>query len=131
MITSCRVRDFMKVNLITFDAGMEIMEAVRIMVAHGISGGPVVGENNQLLGMITERDCLKIVLNAGYYNGWGGSIGEFMSQEVESIGDDMTLIDLAEKFIQGPYRRFPVVNNGRLVGQVSRHDILRVMLSLT
>lgn len=131
MMTSCRVKDFMSTKLITFNAEMEVMEAVRIMVQHGISGGPVVDENRKLLGIITEKDCLKIVLNAGYYNEWGGSVREFMSHDIESVDDNMSLIDLAEKFIQGPYRRFPVVNNSRLVGQVSRHDILRALLSLT
>ena len=92
---------------------------------------PVVDENSKLLGMITEKDCLKIVLNAGYYNEWGGSIREFMSHDVESVDDNMTLVDLAEKFLNGPYRRFPVVNKGRLVGQVSRHDVLKALLSLT
>jgi CBS domain-containing protein len=121
----------MSIKLITFNAEMEVMEAIRIMVKNGISGGPVVDQNNNLLGIITEKDCLNIVLNAGYYNERGGSIREFMSHDVESIDENMALIDLAEKFIQGPYRRYPVLNNGRLVGQVSRHDILRMLLSLT
>jgi len=131
MINSCRVKDFMSVKLVTFNVDMEVMEAVRIMIKHGISGGPVVDENSKLLGMITEKDCLKIALNAGYYNEWGGSIREFMSHNVESVDDNMTLVDLAEKFLHGPYRRFPVVNKGRLVGQVSRHDVLKALLSLT
>lgn len=131
MITSSRVKDFMRVNLVTFDVDMEVMEAVRIMVDNSISGGPVVDKQRNLVGVITEKDCMQIVLNAGYYNDWGGSIRELMSADVESIDENMTLIDLAHKFIQGPYRRFPVVSNGRLVGQVSRHDILKVLLSLT
>ncbi len=131
MVNSYRVKDFMSTKLVTFNVNMEVMEAVRIMVKHGISGGPVVDDKNNLLGMITEKDCLKVVLKAGYYNEWGGSIREFMSPGVESVDEHMTLIDLAERFLKGPYRRFPVINKGRLVGQVSRHDVLKALLALT
>ncbi|MDH5181934.1 MAG: CBS domain-containing protein [Gammaproteobacteria bacterium] len=130
MIKSCRVKDFMQTNLVTINAEMEMMEAVRIMVEHGVSGVPVVDEQNNLIGIITEKDCMNIVLNASYYNEWGGSVKEFMSTEVESVDDNMSLTDISEKFIRGPYRRFPVADNGRLVGQVSRHDVLKVLLSL-
>lgn len=131
MIESYRVKDFMCVNLVKFVADMDVMEAVRIMVERGISGGPVVDRDSKLLGIITEKDCLKIVLNAGYYDEWGGSVLEFMSHDVEVVEDDTSIIELAERFVRGPYRRFPVVNNGRLVGQVSRHDVLKALLSLT
>lgn len=130
MIKSCRVKDFMQTRLVTFGADMELLEAVRIMVENGISGGPVIDEQGSLIGILTEKDCLKVVLNASYYDEWGGSVKEYMSPSVETIDDGMMLTDISEKFINGPYRRFPVVNDGRLVGQVSRHDVLRVLLTM-
>jgi len=131
MIISRTVKDFMATNVITFLPEMEIMEAVRIMVEQGISGAPVVDKDSNIVGMLTEKDCIQIVLNAGYYDDWGGRVDEFMNPVVVTIDANTDIVELAKKFIAGPYRRFPVVHNGQLAGQISRHDILRAILSLT
>jgi len=131
MIHSRTVKDVMTTQVTTFLPEMEVMEAVRIMVEQRISGAPVVDHDRKIVGMLTEKDCLKVVLNAGYYDDWGGRVDTFMNPIVVSVDADTNIVALAEKFIAGPYRRFPVVHHDQLVGQISRHDILRAILSLT
>jgi CBS domain-containing protein len=90
----------------------------------------VVNDQGDLIGMLSELDCMKVALNAGYYGDWGGPVGDFMTPEVESVDAEMNIIDLAQKFLDSGFRRFPVLRNNRLVGQISRRDVLRALSQL-
>ncbi len=127
MPKSIRVRDYMSGNVITFTPDMEILEAVHILVTNRISGAPVLDLRGNLIGMLSEQDCIKVALNAAYHNEWGGRVEEFMSREVKTVDADASIVDIAEIFVEMSYRRLPVLERNRLVGQISRHDILRAM----
>jgi CBS domain-containing protein len=73
---------------------------------------------------------MKVALNAGYYGDWGGPVADYMSTSVESVDADMNIVDLAQKFLESGFRRFPVLRNNRLVGQISRRDALRALSEL-
>ncbi|MDJ0653193.1 MAG: CBS domain-containing protein [Xanthomonadales bacterium] len=122
------VKDFMTASLVTFTPDMSILDAVYQLVNHRISGAPVVDDRGQLLGMLTEKDCLKISLLAGYHGGTDGRVSELMSQNVVTVDAHMSIIDLAQQFIAQPYRRYPVLKDGRLVGIISRRDVLKALL---
>ena len=127
MPKSIRVRDYMSASLITFTPDMEILEAVHVLVTNRISGAPVLDLRGNLIGMLSEQDCIKVALNAAYHNEWGGRVEEFMSREVKTVDADASIVDIAEIFVEMSYRRLPVLERNRLVGQISRHDILRAM----
>lgn len=127
---TCYIKDFMSAAVVTFSPDMEIMEAVRLLVEKGISGAPVVDQHGNLVGMLTEHDCIKVALNAGYYGDLGGQVAEFMHPQVETVDVDASILDVAEKFIHNEYRRYPVVDENRLVGQISRHDVLKALMAL-
>jgi CBS domain-containing protein len=118
-------------NVVTFTPDMEVLDAIHVLVEKGISGAPVVDHHGNMAGMLTQHDCIKVLINAGYYSDWGGKVSEFMSQEVETVDLDASVFDVAEKFIAMAYRRFPVVEDNRLVGQISRHDILKALIAMT
>lgn len=122
-----RIREFMTRELITLSPEMEIIQAMRILLENRISGAPVVGDQGELLGVLSKKDCLKAALNASYYQEWGGTVADYMSNEVDVLDPDMALVQVAEHFIASPYRRFPVVRDARLLGQVSRADLLRAL----
>ena len=127
MPKSIRVRDYMSASVITFTPDMEILEAVHVLVTNRISGAPVLDLRGNLIGMLSEQDCIKVALNAAYHNEWGGRVEEFMSREVKTVDADASIVDIAEIFVEMSYRRLPVLERNRLVGQISRHDILRAM----
>ncbi|MCG6971240.1 MAG: CBS domain-containing protein [Gammaproteobacteria bacterium] len=127
---TCYIKDFMSATVVTLTPDMEIMEAVRLLVEKGISGAPVLDQHGNLVGMLTEHDCIKVALNAGYYGDLGGRVSEFMHPLVETIDVDASILDVAEKFIANEYRRYPVVDENRLVGQISRHDVLKALIAL-
>ncbi len=73
---------------------------------------------------------MKVALNAGYYGDWGGPVADYMSTEVESVDAEMNIVDLAQKFLDSGFRRFPVLRKNRLVGQISRRDALTALSEL-
>ena len=95
------------------------------LLQHQLSGAPVVDDNNRLVGFISEKDCLKAALDASYFRREEGSVQDFMSKDVVSISADASLIDAIQIFISTSVRCLPVVEGSRLVGQISRQDILK------
>jgi CBS domain-containing protein len=106
---------------------MQIREAVQVLLEHDISGAPVVDEQDQLVGMLTERDCMDVVLNSSYFDEPGGRVAQYMSKSLECVEPDTTLMAMAKKFRDSSYRRFPVVENNTMIGIISRVDILRIL----
>ncbi len=124
-------QDYMAASLVTFTPDMDVMEAIRLLVEKRISGAPVIDQHGNLAGMLSEKDCLKVALSAGYHGEWGGRVAEYMTPEVETVEAETSILDVARKFIEGRYRRFPVVKDNRLVGQISRRDVLKALQALT
>lgn len=121
-----QVREFMATQLVTFAPDLPIAEAVSLLVKNKYSGAPVVDAHGKLVGMLTEKDCLRAVVMAGG-GGEGSTVRDFMSKDVDSVEPDTSLLDVAEGFMQASFKRFPVVEDGRLVGQISRFDVLRAL----
>ena len=125
--TSCLVKDYMTKTLVTFKPDMDVLDAVHELVAKRIAGAPVVDDEGNLIGMLSELDCMKVALNAGYHGDWGGPVSDFMTVETKTVDGEMNIIDLAQVFIETRFRRFPVMQGNRLVGQISRRDALRAL----
>ncbi len=98
-IKSCKVKDYMARTLVTFKPETDVLDAVHTLVKHRIAGAPVVDDEGNLLGMLSEFDCMKVALNAGYHGIWGGPVRDFMSDGVETVDADMSIVDLAQVFI--------------------------------
>jgi CBS domain-containing protein len=124
------VQDFMTRDVVTFDPDMDVLEAARILVEKGISGAPVMDRLGNLVGVLSEKDCLKIALSAGYHSEWGGRVAEYMHAEVATMNAEASIIDAARRFMEVKYRRFPVLKDERLVGVISRRDVLRALSAL-
>ena len=127
---AAKARDYMTRHLITLTPDMEVMHAVGIFVERQISGAPVLDPTGNLVGMLSEKDCMRVALSAGYYGEWGGRVAEYMSAPVATIDADMPIVEVAQLFAEREYRRYPVLEDARLVGQVSRSDVLRALQQL-
>jgi predicted transcriptional regulator len=122
-----RVRDYMSRKLVTLTPQTEINRAMHTLLDERISGAPVVDEHGWLVGVLSKKDCLKAALHAAYWRDWGETVADYMSKDVKTLTADMDIVAAAEAFLASPFRRFPVMEEGRLVGQVSRADILRAL----
>jgi len=127
-IKEVRVRDFMMTKPIIFSSDMDLLDAIRVLVDRRISGAPVVDARGNLVGVLTERDFLKAALVAGYHGERGGPVRDYMSTEVEAVNADDSLVDVANRFGESKYRRYPVVQDNRVVGVVARSDVLRAII---
>jgi len=124
------VKHYMAKDLVTFSPDMDVLEAIQVLINKKISGAPVVDNRNNLIGLLTEKACMKVALNANYYGGKGGQVEQFMFKNVEVIEADNSIIEVAERFQNFPYRRYPVVDKNHLVGQISRRDVLRALMEI-
>lgn len=127
-----KVSDFMTKDLITFRPEQSMEEVVDSLINHRISGGPVVNDKNELVGIISEGDCIKHISDSRYYNMpmEDDRIENCMAKNVETIDGDMNIFDAANKFLNDKRRRFPIVKDGKLVGQISQKDILKATIMM-
>ena len=123
------VSDYMTTNLITFKAEDSLDHVIAQLIAHKISGGPVVNDKNELIGIISEGDCLKQIIKGKYnnYPNLNGSVKEHMITEVQTLQSDNTILEAATAFLEQRIRRFPVLENGKLVGQISQRDVMKAI----
>lgn len=121
------VADIMATRLVTFTPDTNIHEAIRVLLENRLSGAPVVDADGALVGVLSKKDCLKIVLSSRYHDDWGGPVRDFMSTKAETMEADLDVVSAAQHFLGSHYRRFPVLRDGKLVGQVSRYDVLKVL----
>jgi len=127
-----KVKDYMTTNLITFSPNQSIESVIEKLIKYRISGGPVVNDKQELIGIISEGDCIKQISESRYYNMPMDhqTIEQCMVKNVDTIDGNMNVFDAANKFLSTKRRRFPIVENGKLVGQISQKDILKAAIKL-
>ena len=126
-LKSVKVSDYMSAHLITFSPDMPVLDAIHKLLENHISGAPVVDDHGSLVGMLSEKDCLKVALHAGYEDHPAGLVSEYMAHSVDTVEANKSIVDVAKMFITGQYRRYPVIKDNRLVGQISRRDVLKAL----
>jgi CBS domain-containing protein len=108
----------MATKLVSFHARTIVVEAMSVFLEKRISGVPVVDDEGKLIGILSEVDLMQVIVQDSYYD-------ESIGTDVGTIDADMDIYTLAEKFVKERRRRYPVVSNGKLIGQISRRDVLR------
>lgn len=127
MLRSMQIQGYMKKDFLILDPEMDVLRAAQLLFESDISGAPVLDKHGRLVGMLTERDCMKVALQ-GYYHGEpGGPVKEHMSADPEYVSPDKSILTVVEMFINGRFQRYPVVDNGRLVGVIARRDVMRAL----
>lgn len=127
------VSDYMSTRLITFRPEQSIMEVVDQLLKHRISGAPVINNQKELCGVISEGDCLKEVVKGKYHNlpVMDGTVGDHMAKNVITISPGTNIFEAAKMFLEKKIRRFPVLDEGgKLVGQISQKDIMRAVKNI-
>ncbi len=129
MLKSVKVREYMLRKQMTVTSDMSIYEAAEIITSNTLSGVVVVDENGNLAGMLSELDCLKAIVDGVYNDGDPGAarVGDVMTTDVEVNRPDDLIIDVASSMLDHKHRRRPVVDNGKLVGQLTCRQILRAI----
>lgn len=115
-------REMMTTHLVTVRPETSVYEAMRLLVEHKVTGLPVVADD-RLLGIVTEKDLLEAVYSEPY--GVMGRALDIMTTDLMCFDEDDDIVEIIEAMIQGHFRRVPIMRGERLVGLVSRRDIIR------
>ncbi|MDA9879253.1 CBS domain-containing protein [Flavobacteriaceae bacterium] len=126
------VSDIMTRQLVIFLPDQSIHDVMKAFIKNRISGGPVVDKDGRLVGVISEADCMKEISDSRYFNLpiLDKSVAHFMTKKVDTIEANTSVFDAAALFSKSSRRRYPVIENNQLVGQVSRKDIVIAALEM-
>jgi len=122
-IDMLKAKAVMTTNIITVTKETEIYKAVRLMVENNITGLPVVNDDMTLKGIVSEKDVLKLLYDYGT-DGRLHKVENFMTKGVVAFNQEDTLTDITSCLLKSNFRRVPILNGGKLVGVVSRKDII-------
>ncbi len=120
-------------SVVTLRPELRLIDAAGVLLKHEISGAPVVDGEGRLLGLLSEFDCLRVVANSEYdfdNRDTVTTVAEIMTDAVYTVSPELDLFGLAHEFVTKRVRRFPVLEGGRLIGQVSRRNALRAAYDL-
>jgi CBS domain-containing protein len=121
------VSDFMDKSFITLSPDMDVYKAIQILLDGKITGAAVVDEKERLVGILSEKDCLRTLVHGAYSSLPGGKVSDYMTKNVVTIHPDLDIFTVADTFLKRAFRRLLVVKEGKLVGQITRRDLLRAI----
>lgn len=130
MLTKISVADYMTKKLVTLSRETNVIDAITKLLNHKITCAPVVDQEGHLLGMFSEKDGMKVFLESVYNQGVSGKVGDFMTKDTISVDAHSSIVDLAEKFQPSSVRSFPVFEDNKLVGIISRTDVLKALVDI-
>lgn len=123
------VGDYMDHVVVTVPPDMAIIDCVQMLLDKKVTGAPVVDASGTLVGIVTEKDCLKILAMGQNAQRPTGVVSDFMTTTLVTIPANMNIYFAAGLFLGHNFRRLPVTDNGNLVGAITRFDILRAISS--
>ena len=146
-----QVKDVMTPNVICIGADEPVLKAARLMLQNRISGLPVIDKDGELVGIVTEGDFLRrselgtqrrrpkwleFILGPGrlaqeYTRSAGRKVEEVMTPDPRTIGVDETLEAVVDTMERHHVKRLPVTRSGRVVGIISRANLMHALASLS
>ncbi len=117
----------MSPDVVSVSRDTDIYEAIATMVNANVTGLPVVNPDGTLAGVLSEKDVLRLLCDAADH---AGKVEGYMTGDIVTFDEDDSLIDIADCFMKHNFRRVPILRDGKIVGIISRRDVVRFILSL-
>jgi CBS domain-containing protein len=120
-----RAKDIMSRKIATVGEDANVMDIIRVLVRNKITGVPVVSQDQRLSGIVTEKDILGVLL-------WDKDVKEktakeLMTTEITCFDEDEDLMNVYKCLVESSFRRVPILSEGKLVGIISRADIIHLL----
>lgn len=131
MNSRATIAQVMRTDFPRLSSAMPIREAVALLAGEKASAAPVIDDRAGLVGILTQKDCFRPMLNASYYQQWSGSVADHMSGGVRTLPDDLDLVSAAEEFLARSHRVYPVMRDSEVVGVLHRSDLLAAILAMS
>ena len=128
MLKSVNLRDYMLTNPVKVRGDDNVLDAMQVIIDNKISGVCVVDGEGNLVGILSELDCLRAVLGSMYNRTDVGTVRDYMASDnlvVANPNED--IVDVAQDMLTKNKRRRPVVEDGKLVGQITCRQLLRAV----
>ncbi len=123
-------RNIMVTRLVTLSSVMDVFEAIGLLLRHRISGAPVVDPDGNYVGVFSEKESMRVLLDAAVDSLPCTSVDGFVERDARTIDEETDLLTIAHLFHTTSSRRLPVLRGNQLVGQVSRRDVLRAAFDM-
>lgn len=129
MARSLNVSHYMVKFPVSVSADTTVLSAAKTILEAQVSGVCVVDDDNNLLGVLSELDCLRAIVEEVFEKGQSsaGIVADAMTKEVETNREDDQIINVAASMLDHKHRRRPIVENGKLKGQVTCRQILKAI----
>jgi CBS domain-containing protein len=125
---SILVADFMNHQPVLVTENTNVREVVELLLKNKITGMPVVDNSNNLVGYVSEQDCIEEMLNDAFYCEEPAAVSKVMQKEVMSVTPTTTIVELAQTIINNRPKNYPVIDDGKLVGVITRADALQALV---
>jgi len=126
-----KIEDYMDKTFVTLKKDMDVYQVIDIFMAKRITGAAVVDDDKKIVGILSEKDCLKLMTRGSYFELPGGKVKDFMTQEVFCIPPYTDVFKVADMFLQKYFRRIIITDDQKhVLGQITRRDLLRVIISI-
>ena len=129
MTMPLEIKYYMSASTVTFRPNTDVFEAIAALVERNIPGAPVIDMQGEIVGIFVPQDGIEVALRSAYHNIWEGRVEDYMERDVPCLEAEMSIIATLEHFTSASYDIYPVVENNRLVGQLSRRDVLKALLT--
>jgi CBS domain-containing protein len=116
------IKNVMTTDVITVNKNAPLYDVIRLLIEHNITGMPVVDDNMHLVGIISEKNILRLLYEVEYFT--SATVEDFMTTDVVSFDVEDSLVNVCDCLIQNQFRRVPVLSKGKLVGIISRKNII-------
>lgn len=122
-----KAKDIMTTDVITVKSQTPVYEAIRKLIDNNITGLPVVDDDMNVVGVVSEKDMLKLLYDLEKE---GGTVADCMTETAVSFDPEDDLLDVCNCFIENPFRRVPILSDGKLAGIISRADVIEYILKI-
>ncbi|ACH65851.1 MULTISPECIES: CBS domain-containing protein [Aliivibrio] len=122
-----KVKQYMSVRPLYLTADMSLAAALDQFITSQHIGGPVVNEQREVIGFISEQDLIKSLLGVSYHCQDTHVVADVMKTEVLTVTPDDAIVDLAQTMTENKPKIYPVVEGGKLVGIITRRNVLQAI----
>lgn len=124
------VRNYMSPRVVTLRANQYISEAIKVFTERDVNSAVVLDTVGNMLGIISVTDCIDSAIKNGFYDGSHQKVSDLMSKDVRTVDVDDNIMNVAKMFMEEPYRRYPVLDDNRVVGIVNRLCVLKALAKI-
>lgn len=126
-----KVRDYMDKTFLTLSAEMDVYHAIDLLLEEGQTSAVVCDEHKKIVGILSEKDCLKLLTGGSYYQMPGGKVKDYMTSDVFCIPAYTDIFEVADMFLKHYFRRIVIKDESdKILGQITRRDLLRIIKEL-